>query len=303
MPKNANVYNCNKCNFKCSKKSNYDKHLTTRKHTNTYTYLPKDTLGIYTCNCGKEYNHRQSLYTHNKKCKNIGQDKNEREPTVQDTSANSMVELLIKENCDFKTMIMDLVKSNTELQIQVLDACQKIQPTTINNTNSNNHTTTNNKTFNLNFFLNEQCKDAMNISEFVNSVQLNLEDLERVGRQGYVDGIAHIISEKLKDTDIYKRPFHCSDAKRETLYVKDTNGWEREGAENLKMVKAVKDVGQKNFPILNEYRVLHPDCIKADSEYNDKYVQMMIQAAGSQKDNVIKVIKKLAKEVVIEKNN
>jgi hypothetical protein len=203
---------------------------------------------------------------------------------------------VVKSNSELQKQNQEFQKQNQELQKQVLDVCKNIQPTTITT-----NTTTNNKTFNLQFFLNEQCKDAMNVSEFVNSFQLNLEDLERVGRQGYVDGISYIILSKLKETDIYKRPFHCSDAKRETLYVKDTNGWEREGAENAKMIKAVKDVGQKNFPILNDYRLLHPECIQADSVYNDKYVQMMMQAAGSQKDNVNKVIKKIVKEIVIEK--
>jgi hypothetical protein len=299
----SHIFNCQICDYTCSRLNDYNKHLTTRKHINTTNYNNKSHK-FFNCECGKKYKHRASLHNHKKKCKENVESSAEIliEPTLENNinipdASNNIVQLLIKENCDFKTIIMDLVKSNTDLQKHVLDVCKNNnQPTTINSNN-------NNKTFNLQFFLNEQCKDAMNISDFVNSFQLKLEDLERLGQQGYVNGISNIIIKKIKETDIYKRPFHCSDAKRETLYVKDINGWEREGAENAKMTKAVKDVGQKNFTILNDYRLLHPECTQADSVYNDKYVQMMIQAAGSQKENVNKVIKKISKEVIIEKNS
>jgi hypothetical protein len=289
-------YKCINCTFVTNNKKDYKKHLETLKHINNADLNSNEQknpeLSIYQCKlCYKIYKGRNGLWYHEQKCGILN------ENIILDSSKNEIKVLT--------SLVLDLVKNNTELQKQnqefqkqVLDVCQKIQPATINNTTT---TTNNNKTFNLQFFLNEQCKDAMNVSEFVNSFQLNLEDLERVGRHGYVDGISHIILSKLKETDIYKRPFHCSDAKRETLYVKDANGWEREGADNSKMIKAVKDVGQKNFPILNDYRLSHPDCIQADSADNDKYVQMMMAAAGSQKDNVNKVIKKIAKEVVIDK--
>jgi hypothetical protein len=310
MPKNAKKYNCKFCDFNTSKRCNYTIHLSTAKHkilTNPNTInANKSSLQVYECsNCNKLYKHISTLSAHKKKCF-MGEISIEdsSETIILDASNNDIKMLtnlvleVVKSNTELQKQNTELQKQNQEFQKQVLDVCQKIQPSTINHTTNNNN---NNKTFNLQFFLNEQCKDAMNVTEFVNSFKLNLEDLERVGRQGYVDGISYIILSKLKETDIYKRPFHCSDAKRETLYVKDANGWEREGAENAKMIKAVKDVGQKNFPILNDYRLLHPECIQADSEYNDKYVQMMIQAAGSQKDNVNKVIKKIAKEVTIEK--
>jgi hypothetical protein len=306
MPKQQNYYLCNICNFTSSKKSNLDTHFSTHKHQSKIkmNILNTENAEIfdYSCkNCTKKYKARNSLWYHEQKCiKNnnvnkidliISENINSGFEKIEDSSANEIKVLT--------NLVLELVKSNADLQKQVLDVCQKIQPSSITNNNSTTHN--NNKTFNLQFFLNEQCKDAMNVSEFVNSFQLKLEDLERVGRQGYVDGISHIIVSKLKETDIYKRPFHCSDAKRETLYVKDENGWEREGAENSKMIKAVKDVGQKNFTILNNYRLSNPECILAESADNDKYVQMMIQAAGSQKDNVSKVIKKIAKEVVIGK--
>jgi hypothetical protein len=310
MPKKKSTYTCVYCAFTCSKQSNYNKHILTQKHLKNINDILKlkkraENAASLQCDCGRSYKHNSGLWRHKKTCDFNNNNNNnnnniiiineeDKKEIIEPTTETIILDASANEIKVLTNLVLELVKSNTELQKQMLEVCKNSQP---NNTTIHN----NNKTFNLQFFLNEQCKDAMNVSEFVNSVQLNLEDLERVGRQGYVDGISHIILSKLKETDIYKRPFHCSDAKRETLYVKDTNGWEREGADNLKMIKAVKDVGQKNFSILNEYRVLHPDCLQADSEYNDKYVQMMIQAAGSQKDNVNKVIKKIAKEIVISK--
>jgi hypothetical protein len=305
---NVQFYKCEKCNLFTSKKDDMNRHFLTKKHLKRVGNVQeiKKSAKEFLCKCGKKYTTNSGLWKHKRVCET---EQVKKEPIGVDASNNEIKMLtnlvleivksnfeVVKSNSELQKQNEEFQKQNQELQKQVLDVCKNIQPTTITT-----NTTTNNKTFNLQFFLNEQCKDAMNVSEFVNSFQLNLEDLERVGRQGYVDGISYIILSKLKETDIYKRPFHCSDAKRETLYVKDTNGWEREGAENAKMIKAVKDVGQKNFPILNDYRLLHPECIQADSVYNDKYVQMMMQAAGSQKDNVNKVIKKIVKEIVIEK--
>ncbi len=297
--KEEKKYTCNFCHYMCNKNSEYIRHLTTRKHIGNAAGNKKIAVILKCKLCNKLYKSNKGLWGHNKVC-NIPVNN---ENIILDASNNEIKVLtnlvleIVKSNTELQKQNTELQIQNQEFQKQVLDVCQKIQPSSI----TNNSTTNNNKTFNLQFFLNEQCKDAMNVSEFVNSFQLKLEDLERVGRQGYVDGISHIIVSKLKETDIYKRPFHCSDAKRETLYVKDENGWEREGAENSKMIKAVKDVGQKNFTILNNYRLSNPECILAESADNDKYVQMMIQAAGSQKDNVSKVIKKIAKEVVIGK--
>ena len=129
-----------------------------------------------------------------------------------------------------------------------------------------------------------------------------MADLERVGEKGYVDGISHIIIEKLKETDIYKRPMHCSDAKRDTLYVKTDDVWGKEGPDNDNMTIAVKDIGKKNFMLLNNYRELHPDCLESDSAFNDPYAKLIMNAAGGGiKENVSKVIKNISKKVIIEK--
>ena len=197
---------------------------------------------------------------------------------------------------------MELVKNNNDQQKQIVDVCQKIQPGTINNTNSNNiNTNSHNKTFNLQFFLNEECKDAMNMSEFINSIELKLSDIENIGKVGYVEGMSNIIIKKLNNTDMYKRPVHCSDAKRETLYVKEENKWEKEGPENSKMLKAVYGMNKKNYVMLNVWKEAHPTCLDGQTKQCDQYMQIMCKVMDGNKENINKVIKRLAKEVVINK--
>jgi hypothetical protein len=178
--------------------------------------------------------------------------------------------------------------------------CEKIQPNTIN---SHNTTNNNNKTFNLQFFLNEECKDAMNMSEFINSIELKLSDLENIGKLGYVEGMSNIIIKQLNDTDMYKRPVHCSDAKRETLYIKEENKWEKEGPENNKMIKAVHGVDRKNYQMLNTWKDAHPKYLDGQSKQCDEYMKLMSKVMDGAKENINKVIKKVAKEVLIDKCN
>ena len=212
-PKIAKIFDCENCKYKCSKKSDFDKHLSTRKHEKLMNVNNKliEKSPYYNCSqCNKEYKSNVGLWKHKKKC-NI--DENIK------LSELTLLEKIYNENIDFKNIILELVKSNTELQKQMIDVC-KNSNTTINNNNNNS------KTFNMQVFLNEQCKDAMNIMDFVNSMTLEFSDLENVGKNGYVEGISSIIIKKLNELDIYKRPIHCSDAKREIMFVKDDNVWE-----------------------------------------------------------------------------
>jgi len=197
---------------------------------------------------------------------------------------------------------MEVIKSNTELQKQnqdiqkhMVDVCQKIQPGTVNNTNSHN------KTFNLQFFLNEECKDAMNMSEFINSIQLKISDLENIGKNGYVEGMSTIIIKHLNDTDVNKRPVHCSDAKRETLYIKEENKWEKDTLETKQMFKAVRGVDKKNCQLLTKWKETYPKCMDSKSHQSDDYMKVVSKVMDSDAENVNKVIKKVAKEVVIDK--
>ena len=294
-----NIFCCENCTFKCSKQSYWDRHIITAKHqklTSVNTLVSTETKTGFSCNkCEKKYNSRVGLWKHNKIC-NIIQNEDENNKIVMDSSSN-----------EFKTLtnlVLELVKSNAEMQKQMFEVCKNnnnINTTTNNNTTNNNNTNNNNKTFNLNFFLNEQCKDAMNLSDFVKSVQLTLPDLEKVDEQGYVNGMSNLIIAKLNELDIYKRPVHCSDAKRDTMHVKDEDKWEREDPEYSKLTVAVKDIEKKNFLLLNDYKEKYPDCLDLESIHNDKYLHMMMTLAASGKDEYKKVVKKMAKTVIIEK--
>ena len=226
--KSPSGFVCEICDYHTSNKKDYNKHLSTAKHlANT---LGNDKSPNNTCDvCNKNYKSRNGLWKHKKKCSTIiNETENKPIPKI-DSSSNelklltNLVVELVKSNNDLQSQI---VKSNSDLQKQVLVMCQNMQPNNTNN--SNNVINSHNKTFNLQFFLNEECKDAMNLSEFINSIQLKLSDLENIGKVGYVEGISNIIIKELNDTQINKRPVHCSDSKRETLYIKEENKWEKE---------------------------------------------------------------------------
>ena len=201
---------------------------------------------------------------------------------------------------DFKNIILDLMKNNGDLQKQMLDVC-KNSNMTINN-NNNNHS--NNKTFNMQVFLNEKCKDAMNIMDFVNSMTLQLSDLEDVGELGYVEGISKIIIKKLNEMDVYKRPIHCSDYKREIMYVRDDDIWEKENSTYDKLRKAIKHITKKNGDLMIPWRDKNPQCMNTNHNLNDIYLRIMNQSMGGKADFVDsenKIIKKISKAVYIDK--
>jgi hypothetical protein len=248
---------------------------------------------IFFCDCGKEYKHRQSLFNHKKKCQEI-QSINVFDKPKIDIDKDELIKYLMKENNEFKDMIIEQNK-------MVMKIYEKTG-TSINNSNINSH----NKTFNLNVFLNEHCKDAMNITDFVDSLKLQLSDLENVGRLGFVQGISNIIVKNLKALDIHKRPVHCSDSKREVMYVKDENKWEKENDDKNKLRKAIKKIANKNSKLLPIFKEKYPDCIKSISPYSDQYNKLIVEAMGGSGnedfDNENKIIKKIAKEVTIDKN-
>jgi hypothetical protein len=288
-------YTCIACDYNTSRNSQYVRHLDTRKHKMKTSVIQmkllvqQNTIGFTCDNCNRHYKDRSGLWKHSKKCTK----------STVDKDGTNLVEVLIKENMDFKNVILELVKSNTELQKQMLEVCKNGNTNNINNNNNNN-----NKTFNMQFFLNEQCKDAMNIMEFVDTFKLQFSDLERVGEVGYVEGISNIIIKKLNEMDIYKRPIHCSDAKRETLYVKDKNVWEKENGNHDKLRLAIKHITKKNTDMLNPWRIKHPGSCDSDNYLNDIYLEMVMQAMGGRggmEENENKIIKKIAKNVLIDK--
>ena len=293
-------FNCEKCNYTSSKQSDYMKHLNTRKHLKLINVNNElmDKSQLFNCSlCKKEYKSNVGLWKHKKTCinnnvNNINNITNNKEEKI---------DLLINEHIDFKNILIELVKSNTELQQQMLEVC-KNSNTTINNNNNNS----NNKTFNMQVFLNEKCKDAMNIMDFVNSMDLQLSDLEELGELGYVEGISRQMIRKLSEMDVYKRPIHCSDLKRETIYVRDNGVWEKETITHDKLRKAIKYVTAKNGYLLKPWRDANPQCMNTQHRLNDVYVRIMSQAMGGKGeffDSENKIIKKVSKVITIDKND
>lgn len=311
--KNANILLCEFCNFKCCKKSDWNRHILRPKHirnendkkndTNDNKKTPDDISCKYKCDCGKIYKFQSGLSRHKRE---------------ENCEKNAIYYQTYKNEGDFKALtnlVLDVVKQNKEL-VSLNNEAQKhnqeltnklvemYSTTTTNNTLINNNS--NNKTFNLNVFLNETCKDAMNITDFVDSLQLQLSDLEDVGKLGFVEGISNIIVKNLKAMDIHKRPVHCADKKREVIYIRDENKWEKDNDDKLKLRKAIKRVAFKNEKLLPKYKELHPGCNYSDSKYSDHYSKLVIEAMGGVGNNDIekqdKIIRNIAKEVVIDKS-
>jgi hypothetical protein len=286
-------------------------HLKTLKHNkseednkmvkNDNAKMPTDNL--YSCNCGNTYKYMSGLSRHKKKC-NTEEKPKEEAPIINQLSSAITPEL-----------VMELIKNNKELQQIILEQNNTIleQNSTINNlvkngisnTNTNSLNNNNNKTFNLQFFLNETCKDAMNIMDFVDSIKLQLSDLEKVGEVGYTQGISNIITTNLKALDVTQRPVHCTDKKREIMYIKDENKWEKEDENNTKLRKAIKRVANKNITLLPKFREKYPDYSNSSSKISDKYDHIVIEAMGGAGNNDLekenKIIHNISKCVVLDK--
>jgi hypothetical protein len=241
------------------------------------------------CGCNKIFNSRTTLWRHKKICKNTN-------------TENKNEENNLDINISDKNLILTLIQQNNELQKQMLEVIKNgsVHNNIINNNNSNN------KTFNLQLFLNETCKDAMNIMDFVDSIKIQLADIESIGELGFVNGISKLIIKNLKALDENMRPVHCSDPKRDSLYVKDANVWEKEDSENKKIKKAIKYISHKNICAIPEWKAKYPDCVYSDSKKSNQYNHIVIEAMGGSGDNdaekADKIVKKIAKEVTIDKN-
>jgi len=308
-PKNA-CYYCENCNFKTDNKTDYKRHTSTSKHLNNSNLIinnnnKTEKNASYTCFCGNEYKYQSGLCAHKKKCTKKEEEKEEKEKEEEKEniiceSFNITPELIlniIQQNQEFKEIIIEQNKQNNELQKQMLEVCKN----GTNNTNINSH----NKTFNLQLFLNETCKDAMNIMDFVDSIKIQLADIESIGQLGFVNGMSKLIIKNLNALAENMRPVHCSDPKRESLYVKDSNVWEKEDPENKKIKKAIKYISHKNICAIPEWKAKYPDCIYSDSKKSDQYNHIIIEAMGGPGDNdaekADKIVKKIAKEVTIDK--
>jgi hypothetical protein len=317
-PSNTNsyIYRCEKCKTETNSKKDFNKHLLTRKHTKLGHPQPVNVgnsninIPLIVCSkCNKIYESRSGLWRHQKTC---GVIEKKAENVILCDSVNiedpEAIKLHILENSSSNenkilNLVLELMKSNNEMQKQILDVCKNTN--NMNNNNINNNNNNNNKTFNLQFFLNEQCKDAMNITDFANSFDLQLSDLESVGELGYVEGITKIMVDKLNSMDIYKRPIHCSDAKREIIYVKDENVWAKEEKDNPKLRQAIKNVSFKNMKLVYNWSNAYPESKDNQTKLNDKYMKLVIESTGGKGpilESENKIMRKIAKEIIIDKS-
>ena len=286
----APKFYCESCDYGTCRKSNYDENLLTAKHKkSTFSNLCQPNFqqiqqSKFTCeNCNKEYKDKSGLWRHNKKCS---------EPEISNKSPEISQEL-----------ILTIIKQNSELQNTIIEMSKNINTTNSHN-NTNNTSNSHNKTFNLQFFLNETCKNAMNITDFVDSIKLQLSDLINVGEIGYVEGLSNIITKNLNALDVTQRPVHCTDKKREVLYVKDENKWEKEDEAKNKIRKVIKRVMIKNQRLLPEYKEKYPDYNKSSSKISDQYNTIIIESMGGRGDNDLekenKIIKNITKVTTID---
>jgi hypothetical protein len=303
--KMSHYFICISCDYSTCKKTNYDRHILSDKHQRMTKSSKMDDQNEqneqneqnvkFKCICGNIYKFKQGLSKHKKTCSRVN--------TVDEKNDIKMLTNLVlevvKQNKELVVQNTETHKHNQELTSKIVEICKA---GTTNNTQINN--TNNNNTFNLNVFLNEKCKDAMNIMDFVDSLQLQLSDLEDVGKLGFVEGISNIIVKNLKALDVTERPIHCADKKREIIYVKDDDKWEKECDQKLKIRKAIKRVATKNQKLLPKFKEAHPGCNYSESKYSDQYSKIVIE---SMRDDDVekqdKIIKRIAKEVVIDKTN
>ena len=309
------IKKCLPCDYTCSKKSDLEKHNATTKHqkmlllTKMLETSPKNDNANkdsdlenskHKClNCDKLYAGRSSLWYHKKQCVVI------KEPVMQPKYEDFLN--IINKDMEFKTF---LIEQNKQLMNHIMEQSEinKNQQIVNNNNNTTNHNnTTNNNTFCINVFLNDKCKDAINMDDFVDSLQLKLKDLEETARLGYSDGISRIFINGLNELDLYKRPIHCSDLKRETIYIKDHDIWEKDDTNKTKLTTAIRSIGRKNMKQIFEWQKLNPEYNDSSSKQNDRYHKMICNVMnGSTKEeqdtNLNKIIRNITKEIVIDKS-
>jgi len=320
------LYVCEKCDYSTSRKFNYLKHIETEKHKSPLHVMSKEmsifhppppppSPPTYRCpNCDRKYMAQRSLWRHSKRCSSEHDEK----------SVYNIFSAKIAELCQSNA---ELSKTNQIQQTQMIQLCTAVltsigqnlavvpsptqpQPPLLNIPNNNNLTVngnmtnnSNNKTFNINMFLNEECKDAMNMTDFVKTIELDTDDMEDVGKRGFVKGISKIFIENLEKTEVTKRPIHCSDSKREVLYIKDDNKWEREGINSKKLSNAIHTVEHKNVVLVNEWAKMHPQCENSETKANQIYMTLSKHATDGDEENITKVAKQIAKSVIIDKND
>ena len=294
---------CEGCDFKCNKLSDWNRHIVRPKHQisiNAGVLIAENAkphmsrTKSYKCECGKGYSHKTGLIRHKHVCKLKEQ------PGANETINNSIVIKLLER-------IEKLERTNNEhnelkqIIIEQNKTILELSKNSVSYTNSGN----NNKTFNLQVFLNETCKDAINMNEFVNKIEISMNELEETGKVGYAEGISKVFIKNLNNTGHTERPIHCSDSKRETLYIKNNDRWVKDENKAI-LTSAIKQVAHKNIRQISEWQKIHPSYSDPDSKENDKYMMIVFNSmSGSTEEesqkNYEKIAKNIAKEVVINK--
>ena len=320
-------FNCIKCDYYSNKISDYDKHVSTAKHKRRLLANEKSPTDLccqklmYSCECGNNYKHLSSLCKHKKTCSLSRETRvpmnapsifvGMKEPVTSNEIPMELILEVIKQSKEVQNV---LIEQNKELQNKLLEKENKLleqnekyneqilelakKPNIINSNNTN--------TFNLNVFLNEKCKDAMNIVDFINSLQLTTNDFETTGRLGFVNGISKIFISQLKKVDVVSRPLHCTDLKRETLYIKDNDKWEKDTDEKKKLKWAVNRIAQLNLNQIQQWQQKYPDCIENNTPANEKFTELALVALGGRGEEEIdkfneKIMKNVIKEIVVDK--
>lgn len=282
-------YICRACKYSTYKHSNYQKHLSTEKHQSKINQTPSASFvkPLFVCECGRCYQFRSGFYRHKKKCLSGIQ--------RADPVSTETIKELIQDNKELRNALMKQCQTIKELSRTIVHA----QPT-----NTTNITTTTHNHVTLQFFLNDHCKNAMNMADFIDSIRLQLSDLKRVGELGFVEGISSIITSHLRSLDVTLRPVHCTDLKRETMYIKDQGAWERETHEHTRLKQAVTQIADKNvrlFPLFREKNPEHCDANSHCSDQYDKIVMEVMGGTGDEKKKMDKIINNIARSVPLNK--
>ncbi len=310
MPISFQKFHCEYCNFNCSKQSNYNKHIMTAKHINRTNphFLEQnnatDILTQYTCKkCSKKYKARNSLWYHEQQCMVFTQIEKSTPLQVDDHMQMNIILELVKQNQEFKDLLIQQSNQMLEQNKTIIEVAKNGQVNnTINQTNSHN----NNKTFNLQFFLNETCKDAMNMKDFIKSLELSLPELEKMGEIGFAEGMSRVFVNRLNSLDITKRPIHCSDVKREIIHIKDDNKWEMDNANLDRLRKIIKQLTIKNILKVDDWKKANQGCTEYNSRKNAQYLKINMEAIGPVDEAEVKrdfgkIIRRVAETTAIDK--
>jgi len=313
LENNLSKYYCEYCDFKCFQKCDWNRHIMRPKHLSNVNGNGKEIKKLeklekpFLCGCGKEFKTNAGLWKHNKKCyfpnnENTTEVLSESKEKINSTNKDELILMILKQNSEIIKENSELRKEQTDIKELILEIIKNgiINTTNNNSNNTNTHTNSHNKAFNLNFFLNETCKNAMNITDFVDSIKLQLSDLMEVGELGYVEGISKIIVKNLNNLDETERPIHCTDKKRETMYVKDQGEWSKEDEKKSKLKKAINRIADKNIRLLPKFREKYPDYGNAYSKQSDIHDKLVIEVMETDDDKKEKIIHNISKATTIK---